>query len=213
MEVQYKTFEFKADDVAESGKITGYASIFNNIDLGLDVVVPGAFKKTLKENKGVVVILADHDPYSPIGYNEKAEEDKNGLLVEGQLNMKVAKAVERHALTLQALKLGAPSGLSIGYRAIQSEPKSDNPRIRLLKEIKLYEYSLVTFPMNTSAMVTAAKSFNQVDKVKFLLSQLKEEGISLKDLELALQEEAAKNDMDPFKLGQSIDNLIQKFRS
>lgn len=211
--IEYKTFSFKADKVEDTGRIEGYASTFGNIDQGLDVVLKGAFKKTLRENKGVVPILADHNPYEQIGWNEKAEEDDTGLYVFGNLNMKVAKAVERHALAQQALKLGAPSGLSIGYRTIQSEPDTDQPRVRKLKELKLYEYSFVTFPMNVQSMVTAAKSLGHVDKVKFFLSQLDEQGISVKDLELALQEEAAKKDMDPFKLGQSIDDLILKFKN
>jgi hypothetical protein len=67
--------------------------------------------------------------------------------------------------------------------------------------------------MNTEAMLTAAKSFNHVDKVKTLLRSLKEQGVSVKDLETALREEAATQSYDPTKLGQSLDSLISKFKA
>ncbi len=104
-------------------------------------------------------------------------------------------------------------GLSIGYTTIKGEPDTTNPRIRRLKELKLWEYSLVTFPMNQEAMITAAKSLGALDKAKFLLDQLKLQGISSQDLELALRKEAAKVDEDPVLLGQSLDRLIEKFRA
>jgi HK97 family phage prohead protease len=199
--------------VDDEGKVEGYASTFGNVDLGLDVIEKGAFKKTLQENKGVVPILADHNPSDQIGWNKEAFEDSKGLSVKGALNLKVQKAIERHALSKQALEVGGKAGLSIGYMTIKAEPDRENPRIRRLKELKLFEYSLVTFPMNTASFVTAAKSLGQVDKAKFLLSHLADEGISIKDLELALQSEAVNQDFDPTQLSQSIDNLIAKFKS
>lgn len=212
-QLEYMTFSFKADAVSDSGRVEGYASTFGNVDLGLDVVDKGAFAKTLKESKGKVPILADHDPRQQIGWNETAGEDNKGLWVEGQLNLKVQKAVERHALSKQAIELGANSGLSIGYYTIKAEPDSQQPRIRRLKELKLAEYSFVTFPMNTAAMVSAAKHLSCVDKASLLIQQLVKEGVSLKDFETALRKEAADQDFDPVKLSQSIDTLISKFKT
>lgn len=213
--IEYKTFEFKLEEVDEEsqeGVIQGYASTFGNVDLGLDKVVKGAFKKTLKENKGRFPILADHNPTEHIGWNETASEDDIGLKVRGSLLLTVQKAREKYALAKKAMELKTPMGLSIGYMTIQAEPDKDNFNIRILKELKLFEYSLVTFPMNTQAMVTAAKSFNAVDKVQLLLQHLKSENISLKDLELALRQEANDQDFDPMKVSQSIDKLITKFK-
>lgn len=214
--LEYKTFSFKfdnVDEVKEEGRIEGYASTFGNVDLGLDVVVKGAFKKTLKENKGRVPILADHSAWDQIGWNEKAVEDDKGLAVEGALMLGVQKARERYLLAKKAQELDAPAGLSIGYMTVQSEPSAENPRIRMLKELKLYEYSFVTFPMNTQAMVTAAKSLGAIDKAQFLIEQCIAQGVSVKDLELALQYEAAKKDYDPTTICQSIDDLITKFKN
>jgi HK97 family phage prohead protease len=215
-DLKFKTFEFKieeADEVKDEGRIEGYASTFGNVDLGLDIVVKGAFKKTLKENKGVWPILADHDPYKQIGWNEEAEEDDKGLFAVSMIDLNVQLGKERFSLAKKAKKFGARVGMSIGYTTINAEPDRDNPRITRLTELKLWEHSLVTFPMNTEALVTAAKGIGEVDKIQFLIQHLKNEGVSLKDLEIALRKEAAHVDEDPALIGQSIDNLILKFKS
>lgn len=214
--IEYKTFKFdikEADEDKNEGRVEGYASTFGNVDLGLDIVDKGAFKRTIRDSKGKIPILADHSPYEQIGWNEEAEEDNKGLLVRGALDLNVQKGKERYSLAKKALKIGAPMGLSIGYFTIKAEPDAENPRIRHLKELALLEYSFVTFPMNTQAMVTAAKSIGAVDKARFLIEQLKQQGVSIQDLELALRQEAALVDEDPTKISQSIDNLIQKFRN
>lgn len=217
--IEFKTFEFEfseakeLDDSGKEARIEGYASTFGNVDQGLDIVDKGAFKQTLKLNKGKVPILADHNPYEQIGWNEEAKEDDTGLWVSGSLILDVQKAKERLALAKKALAIKARAGLSIGYSTIKAEPDDKVPRVRRLKELKLWEYSFVTFPMNTEALVTAAKSIGAIDNLKMLIETLKSEGVNLKDLEIALRAEAAKVDEDPTKISQSIDNLILKFRS
>jgi len=213
MKPELKTFSLKLDDVDSKGVVRGYASTFGNVDLGLDVVDKGAFKKTIQESKGRVPILADHDPYKQIGWNMRAEEDDKGLYVEGKLDLNVQLARERYSLAKTAMEMGVNMGLSIGYMTIKAEPDTKNPRIRRLKELKLFEYSFVTFPMNTEAMVTAAKSLGDVDKVRFILEQLKNNGFSQSDLEKALGVQAAPNSNDPTKIGQSIDKLIETLKS
>lgn len=177
MNIQYKTFALKVDDMDENGMIRGYASTFGNVDQGLDVVSKGAFKKSLKENGGVFPILADHNPSDHIGWNKRANEDDSGLFVEGKLDLNVQKAREKYSLAKTALSLGAKMGLSIGYMTIKAEPDRDRPMVRHLKELKLFEYSIVTFPMNTEAMITSSKSLATVDKTKFIIQQLLEQGI------------------------------------
>lgn len=208
--MEYKTFAFKADNITK-GIIEGYASTFGNLDLGLDIVEKGAFKKTIQENKGRVPILADHNPYEQIGWNKQAHEDEKGLAVSGLIDQNVQKGKERLSLAKTALEIGAPFGLSIGYGTIKSEPDTANSRIRRLKELKLYEYSFVTFPMNTEAMLTAAKGVGAIDKATYLLKHILNSGVSISDLEIALRMEAAKKDYDPMELSQSLDNLLQHF--
>ncbi len=216
MKIDYKTFPFEvkeADDSSDEGVIEGYASTFGNMDQGFDIVEKGAFKKTLKDNKGKFPILADHNPYEHIGWNEKGTEDETGLLVRGSIMLNVQKGKEKMALAKKALEIKAPMGLSIGFTTIKATPDKDNMRVRRLEELKLWEYSIVTFPMNTAAMITAAKSVGAIDKAAFLISQLKAQGVSIHDLELALRKEAADLDFEPTKITQGLDNLIEKFRN
>lgn len=217
-ELKYLTFPFELKEVDEEestdkGIIEGYASTFGNMDQGLDIVVKGAFTKTIKETGGIIPILADHMPTKQLGWNTKAKEDSTGLFVRGELDLNVQLAKERYSLAKSALKLGAPAGISIGYYTILSEMDKANPRIRLLKELRLFEYSLVTFPMNVEAMVTAAKSVGAIDKLKALIQYCKDESISAKDLEIALRNEAATVEFDPTKISQSLDTLLLKMKN
>lgn len=214
--IQFKTFSFKFDDVSEAngrGMIKGYASIFNNVDLGFDVVEKGAFKKSIQESRGgIVPVLADHNPTKQIGWNRMAKEDDIGLYIEGELNLEVPEAKARYALAKQAIELGASAGLSIGYLTIKSEPDRERPIIRKLKELKLLEYSMVTFPMNTEAMVTACKSFDPgLDRAQLVLQQLQQNGITRDELVQALGVQAAKSS-DPQKVLQSMDAIIASMR-
>lgn len=211
--IQFTTFQFKVDDVDKQGSIRGYASTFGNVDLGLDVVERGAFKKSIKENGGVFPILADHNPTKQIGWNVRAMEDDSGLFVEGKLDLNVQVARERWSLAKQAAELGAKMGLSIGYMTIKAEPDRDKPMIRRLKELKLYEYSIVTFPMNTEAMITAAKSSTGLDRARMVLKELEQNGIPHDELADALREIEAAKSKDPDQLAQSIDKLIKEMRS
>lgn len=152
-------FALELKSVQDDGSFEGYASTFGERDLGGDIVEPGAFTKTLKARgaKGVKM-LADHDPRQRIGVWTDLTEDAKGLFVKGRLLTE--KANGREALI--DLKAGALDAMSIGFR-----PKSDSydgrRRARLLKEVDLLEISLVPFPMNEGARVTAVKSLSDMD--------------------------------------------------
>ncbi len=155
---EIKSFPFKMDQVGDTGEFAGYASTFGEIDLGGDVVEKGAFKKTLRESQRKIPVLDHHDPARQIGWNLEAREDDRGLLVRGLLDLNVRAARERHSLMKMAVKVGGRTGLSIGFRTIKEGPDKSNPIVRRLKEIQFFEYSVVTFPMNTGAGVTTVKA-------------------------------------------------------
>lgn len=156
---EYHSFEFKLNDVSDTGQFQGYAAVFGNVDLGNDVVEPGAFEQSLRESGGgKIPILDHHNPAQQIGWNLEAREDAFGLFVRGQLDLNVQAARERHSLMKLAAKVGGRSGLSIGFQTVRDEPDAEDFTIRRLKEVRLMEYSLVTFPMNTSAGVTRIKT-------------------------------------------------------
>lgn len=151
-------FEIKAlGDAADPMSFEGYGSIFNVVDSYGDVVAPGAFRRTLKESKAagrMPSLLWQHDPDDPCGVWLSMSEDEQGLFVRGKLS---DTGCGRDAYTL--LKDGALSGLSIGFSLYPNGYKVDEKTgIRTLTAIKLWEVSLVTFPANDPARVTAVKA-------------------------------------------------------
>jgi hypothetical protein len=143
-------FGFEVKEVQEAGGFSGYLAVFGNIDEGGDIIEAGAFKKTLKEQKEFP-LLWQHNSGEPLGKIVKAYEDEKGLMVEGILDLNVQAAREKHSL----LRMGAIKGMSIGYRTIKEIWENS---ARKLKEIKLHEGSLCTFPMNQLATVTRVKA-------------------------------------------------------
>lgn len=151
------------------GTFSGYGSIFNNLDLGGDVVAPGAFKTSLKDwrarGKRPKMLLMHGGMFGPaedgipIGKYTLMEEDDKGLYLEGEL---FALDTQKGKYIYEGLKSGELDGLSIGYEAVDVSygKKPEEPR-RTLKKIKLYEVSLVTFGMNDKALVESAKSIEQ----------------------------------------------------
>src|SRR5205823_3385408 len=122
----------------DAGQFSGYAAVFGNVDLGNDVIEPGAFRKSIQDRPSVP-ILWQHNPDEPIGISRYMTEDGRGLKVEGQLAMEVQRAREVHSL----MKMGAIKGLSIGYSAVKKTFKGN---VRHLQEVALGEFSPCTFP-------------------------------------------------------------------
>lgn len=215
MKIERKKFELKIEaGSVTDGMIRGFASTFGNEDQGYDIVEAGAFRQTIKSNKGRFPILADHDPSKQIGWNIRAEETDHGLYVEGKLNMKDPLAVARHQLAMDALELGAKMGLSIGYSVVKWENDKERPMVRRLKELKLWEYSMVTFPMNVEAMVTDAKQaiIDLVDQdwVTGIREEMIRRGFTPDQLLKALGElQAANTVSDPGRMAQSLDRAIK----
>jgi HK97 family phage prohead protease len=138
--------------LTEGCRIEGYASLFGLADQGGDVVMPGAYRKSLARlsNEGRAVrMLWQHDATQPIGVWEDIVEDGRGLKVKGRILTEVEKGREAAAL----VAAGAIDGLSIGYRTVTAE--KDAKGQRLLREVELWEVSLVTFPMLAEARVAA----------------------------------------------------------
>lgn len=136
------------------GQFEGHGSMFGNVDLGGDIVIPGAFKASLAEHKRngtMPQMFWMHDPAKVAGRWDEMREDRKGLYVKGTL---AATALGDEMRTL--LKMDAVRGLSIGYRTRESD--WDDEGNRLLKAVDLWEVSLVSLPMNPLAQVTHAKS-------------------------------------------------------
>jgi HK97 family phage prohead protease len=148
--VERHSFQLKIKSVDDAaGTFVGMAAVYGNVDLGGDVIDPGAFTRTLSAGKSFPV-LWQHQPDNPIG-TAKVTETREGLLVNGTLMLSDPTAQKAHTF----LKAGVVKGLSIGYDAIQATYDGD---IRHLKELRLWEVSVVTFPMNESATISSVKA-------------------------------------------------------
>jgi hypothetical protein len=151
MQVKAIPMEFKVDHSKRI--VEGYASTFGNKDRVGDIVQPGAFTKTISERfnggaKKDIKVLWQHA--HPIGLPIHMEEDSKGLYTVSR----IAKTPQGdEAMTLA--EEGIIDKFSIGYDIIKSDYQGKD---QLLQELKLYEYSLVTFPANEEAGLTSVKS-------------------------------------------------------
>lgn len=210
--------ECKFDSVDDTdGKMTfsGYGSVFNNTDSYGDVIAPGAFANTLSAHKSagtVPLMLLNHDAWEqlPIGVWTSMEEDAYGLKVTGEL-----LDTQAGRDTYTALKQGAISGLSIGFRAVgfQQRVTQDDP-LRTLTEVDLVEVSVVTLPANVKARVSAVKSMGDSMSVRDLEALLREVGLSKSEsIAVASQFESKKELADREAYKSAINSLIGKMRA
>lgn len=153
---EYKTLLFNVDDYdEEQGIFSGYGSVFGNVDDGGDIVEPGAFTKTIAEGFERVKILALHnDSLLPIGRPLEVREDSKGLYIKAKIS---DTAMGRDIKVL--LKDGVLNELSIGYDPVVFD--YDENGIRHLREVKLWEVSVVTWAMNQEAVITDYKQLGE----------------------------------------------------
>ncbi len=137
--------KFAVDDL---GAITGLASVFGTADHGGDIVHKGAFAGAV----GPLPMLASHDQGDVVGVWDDLQETAQGLQVKGRLLVaEVARAAEVRAL----IQAGAMRGLSIGYIATKSAPRTGGGRN--LFKVDLKEVSVVAVPMHPGARIGQVK--------------------------------------------------------
>ena len=132
--------------IDSEGRFSGYASVFNRVDAGGDIVMPGAFAKSLATRRDRIRLLFQHDPKEPVGIWEAMGEDGYGLFVSGRL----VPGVERADALKRLIENGALDGLSIGFRTVKATREAGK---RKLWQIDLFEISIVTFPMMEDARI------------------------------------------------------------
>lgn len=146
---QTKGLRLESKALDERGTFEGLLSPYGNIDSGADQIVRGAYSNTLKAQGNKRPLLWQHKPDVPIG--ELTLDDRpDGLWCKGQLLMALPDAQMAYTC-IKNLKMG----LSIGFDAVKDSMQNG---IRILSEIRLYEGSIVTFPMNELAVITSVKT-------------------------------------------------------
>lgn len=145
------------DDDLDEGVFEAYASVFGNTDSYGDIVEPGAFKRTLEEwaDKGETIPVLwghdMHDPFANIGGVLAAEEDEHGLKITGQLDLDNPTAAQVYRL----MKGRRTNRMSFAYSVRDSEKRDDGNH---LKDLDLFEVSVVQVPANDLAEVLTVKS-------------------------------------------------------
>ncbi len=147
----------KIKSINDAGEFEGYGSVFGVKDSYGDIVIPGAFSKSLQnwtDKSAFPAMLWQHRMDEPIGVYTAMAEDDNGLFLQGRLLIDddpLSKRAHAH------MKAGSITGLSIGY--VLKDWEFDKAKDAfLLKDIDLWEVSLVTFPANDEARVSDVKS-------------------------------------------------------
>jgi HK97 family phage prohead protease len=148
--------------------VTGYLSAFGNKDHVGDIVVKGAFAKSLRERKNQIFFLNQHNWDQPHGKFNVLEEDAKGLYFESMPLTDTSYSSD----LLKLYDAGIINEHSIGYSTVKSEPEGD---IRLLKELKLYEGSNVTLGANPETPFLGLKQGfeKSADQVKRILKMLR----------------------------------------
>lgn len=145
----------------ESGKISGYASTYNNPDLVGDVMLPGCYDAVLNKIKSSGVMPAmffSHDRWSvPCGTWDEITSDEKGLRVSGRINRDLESGKEIYS----ALKFGSMSGLSVGFSFSPDGVEENDAGGFDFKSIDdLFEISICAMPCNQNARIDAVKSLD-----------------------------------------------------
>jgi HK97 family phage prohead protease len=120
-------------------------------DLSGDVILKGAFARNLiPAARGRVRMLHQHATEEPVGVWTEMREDGRGLFVRGHLFTDTGLGRDLSAL----LTGGALDGLSIGFKPVAWTRTRTG---RELREVDLWEVSIVTFPMAPRARITRVR--------------------------------------------------------
>lgn len=152
--MERRSFTLDVKGLDEEGVIEGIAAGYNNVDLGGDRILPGAFSEWLDGKAGVPMLLY-HDQQRPVGRWSEFRESADGLFVRG----KIARNTRDGGEAYELVKSGALGALSIGYDPLVKRMAG---KVRELVKLALHEVSLVTIGMNPNALVTGVKEIEDL---------------------------------------------------
>jgi hypothetical protein len=204
-----RPFELKA--ISDDGVFEGYGSVFGNEDWYRDIIVKGAFAKSLAAHKlkGTMPSMCwQHDSEKVVGVYEEMREDDYGLFLRGRL-LKDDVALAREAYAL--LKAKAMTGLSVGIR-VQVHEYDRNTDIRTILEADLWEVSLVTWPANELARVESVKGIKDITGLERYLREAG--GVSRKEAREIVHnvKSSMRQACETEELSQLIENNISILR-
>lgn len=201
----------------DSGEFQGYASVFGTVDSDGDVIMPGAFKRTIQEHEArgtMPKMLWQHDFREIVGRFTEMSEDQNGLLVKGYLITDVTKGREAYAL----MKEGVLDSMSVGFNIVDSGPSESRSMGRVIQEVDLWEVSLVTWGANPDAKVTNVKAREGIREFEGFL---RDAGFSRKEAKaiaadgfraLESQRDAGESEAEEDELTKAIQSLTETIK-
>lgn len=179
MGLNYKSTEMPVHGVdVEKGIVTLYASAFGNVDSDGDVMEKGAFTKTIQERgpasgRSRIKHLYQHDRMNPIGIPITIEQDDFGLLIQSKVSD------VKNGDYLKLYRDGVITEHSIGFEIVKSDRKSSwnegaGEDVQFIKEVKLWEYSAVTWGANENTPVVGMKSaLNEANDIEKMFGRLR----------------------------------------
>ena len=160
--MEFKSFKATVEE-KDGGAVRAYASTFDRIpDAVGDVVAPGAFDKTIaswKSSGKPIPLLWGHDtddPFSNIGAATDYGTDERGLWFDAEFDADNEKAQYVRKL----VKEGRVFQCSFAYAVKDAAPVEleDGRKANELRELDLFEISIVQIPANQNATVEEVKS-------------------------------------------------------
>jgi uncharacterized protein len=147
-----KDFDFK------SRTITGYFSRFGNIDHDKDMLMPGAFTKSIKERgsdgKNIIPHLADHQ----MNTTHLLAKPKLYEVADGGMFESVVTDTTKATDILKQYRDGLINQHSFGFKTLQKDAKQSHTEI---KEVLLYEVSTVVLGANENTPFSGFKSMDK----------------------------------------------------
>ena len=168
--LQHKSAGDKLLEVADTGRFSGYASVFGVLDDQGEIIHKGAFADTLakyEESGKRIPVIYMHDLKEPVGYIEKAVEDDVGLWVEGVIMHETSvKAAEAYSF----VKEGVISEMSVGFYYMSEATAYDHETyITHIYKADLREISLVVIGSNSGSRIVAVKSAGEENELAELV--------------------------------------------
>lgn len=152
-----KTFVLTKAAIDDSGTLTGYGAIFNNVDDGGDIIRPGFFADVLADFMSEGFLSWGHDWNVPCAMPTRAAEDGLGLAIAAKFHSD-AESQRYRTIAAERLANGQTMGLSIGYEIAAGGAVRTKEGRELIKAKRLFEVGLVMVPMNRAAGATDVKT-------------------------------------------------------
>ena len=214
-------FELRADPQGNGMSFTGYAAVFNSPSEPLpfiERIAPGAFSRSLKSKNNVRMYM-NHDSSMLLATTRaktlRLSEDSKGLFVDASLP---DTTIGRDLSVL--MQRGDVNSMSFGFTVPSGgDMWSDDGQSRELRQIKLYEVSVVTgFPAYaaTTAVVRsldalATRTGIDADQLAAAITNLESGQTLSNDHAMLLRETVAKlepvQDAAPSRLGVMAKHL------